>query len=178
MNNKYILLRHGETKYQAEKSDLLYTQEDQFSLPITPKGQERIRQAAEELKNKKIDLICSSDFFRTKQTAEIVKNQIGCEIIYDQRLRDTDMGIFKGKTSGEYQTFLEKDKFKIKPPEGESLEEVKERATAAIKDLEKKFEDKIILIVSHGDPVWLLLSFFGYPDTYLETGQYFDLTDL
>ena len=35
MRNKYILMRHGETKYQAKGIDFLYSQKEQFSLPIT-----------------------------------------------------------------------------------------------------------------------------------------------
>ena len=66
MKNKYILLRHGETRYQAEKLDVLYTKDENPDLPITENGKEKIRIVAKELKNKGIDLIYSSDYFRTR----------------------------------------------------------------------------------------------------------------
>jgi len=89
MRNRYILMRHGETKYQATNSRMFYSAKEQFSLPITKKAEEVIKKQAKRLK-KNVDLIYSSDFYRTKQTAEIVAKELGLKIKFDKRLRDTD----------------------------------------------------------------------------------------
>jgi len=46
MNNKYILLRHGETRYQAEGLDILYPKNENPDLPITEHGKEQIKKVA------------------------------------------------------------------------------------------------------------------------------------
>lgn len=160
-NNRYILLRHGETKYQANRTDDLYFVEEQFSLPLTKKGEKDIKRVAKELKEKKIDLIYSSDFYRTKQTTEIVAKELGLDIIFDQRLRDTDFGFFHGKTGEEYRAFFEfeKQRFFKRTPEGENWRDVSERVITVIRDIEEKYSNKTILIVSHADPLWLMAGY-------------------
>lgn len=190
MNNRYILFRHGQTKYQQNNLDVLYSKEDHVSLPITEEGEKQVEKSVKELKNIGIDIIYSSDFYRTRQTSEIAAREIGAEIISDKRLRDMDMGIFKGRPADEYRNFFEKreDRFWKNPPGGENWRDVKKRIVEFIGDMEKKYKNKTILVVSHGDPLWLLMSFFKNltekeildlkhsPDFYPETGRYF-ITD-
>ena len=161
MRNKYILLRHGETIYQAIKSDSLYTQSEQFTLPITKKGRRQIQIGAKKLKKRDIGFIYSSDFFRTKETAQIVAKELGLKIKFDKRLRDTNFGIFSGKTGKEYKEFFssKKQRFSKKTPKGENWRDVKKRVKSFIKDIEKKHRNKVILIVSHADLLWLLAGF-------------------
>ena len=73
IKNKYFLLRHGETIYQTEKKHLLYPSPEKPPIPLTKNGKRMIAGAAEWLKDKDIDLIFASPFFRTKQSAKIVE---------------------------------------------------------------------------------------------------------
>jgi len=184
MNNKYILMRHGETKYQAEGKDYyLYTREEQMDLPITENAKIKIQKTALELKNKNIDIIYASDYLRTKQTAEIVSKQTGAELILDERLRDINFGIFSGGDSRNFQDYFSSgiERFSKKPLEGESWGDVKERITKVVAEIDEKYKNKTILIVTHGDPFWLLIGILkGLSDKdlldidfYLKPGQYF-----
>ncbi len=171
LKNKYILLRHGETIYQTKKKGLLYPWPD-FITNLTEKGKAQIKDAAKQLKNKKtcpvgsrrkrdsfgVVLIYSSDFLRTRQTAEIIAKILGLKIIFDKRLRDINFGIFQGGKTDEYRKFFinKKQKFFKRPPKGESWRDVRKRTIDFIKDIEKKHKNKTILIISHGDPIWLL----------------------
>lgn len=157
MNNKYFLLRHGQTIYQTEKKALLYPWPD-FVTGLTKKGEKQIKKVAKQLKNKKTELIYSSDFLRTRQTAEIVAKILGLKIIFDKRLRDINLGIFQEGKTDEYRKFFisKKQKFFKRPPEGESWQDVRKRTIDFLKSLEKKHKNKTILIISHGDPLWLL----------------------
>jgi len=162
VNNKYILLRHGETRYQAKKIDALYRKSDQFILPITKNAKEQIKIVAKGFKHKGIDLIYSSDYFRTKQTAKIVAKELGLENIkFDKRLRDTNFGVFHGGPGERYRKFFsdKKQRFFKRSPKGENWRDVGKRAVAVITDIEKKYSGKTILIVSHADPVWLLAGY-------------------
>ena len=185
MNNKYILLRHGETIYQAKELDAIYPADNKLNLSMTEKGEEMIEKASDEIKG--IDLIYSSDFSRTKKSAEIIAKKNGLTVIFDERLGDTNFGVFSGKTGDEYRKYFvdRKERF-IKPtPDGESWNDVRTRVVAVIKEIEEKYKDKTILIVSHADPIWLMMGYLkGLSDEDLleqrnpkgvwpDVGQYF-----
>lgn len=174
MNNRYILLRHGQTIYQTKKKKFLYPWPD-FITNLTEKGKAQIKDVAKQLKNKKtcpvgsrhkrdsfgVVLIYSSDFLRTRQTAEIIAEILGLKIIFDKRLRDINFGIFQEGKIDEYRKFFinKKLKFFKRSPKGESWRDVRKRTIDFIKDIGKKHKNKTILIVSHGDPIWLLNGF-------------------
>ena len=160
MRNNYILLRHGQTIYQAKRWDIFYLNDNVVSL--TKKGRQQIKTAAKKLKNKGIDLIYASDFLRTKQTAGIVAKELGLRIKFDKRLRDIDMGIYKGKSGEEFFKTLSsrKQRFFKRPPGGESWRDARKRLKDFIKDIYKKHKNKTILIISHADTIWLLLGIF------------------
>jgi len=161
LKNKYFLLRHGRNNHQAEKPDVTYFYPDnEPPCFLIDEGIKEARKAGEFLKEKGIDLIYSSDILRTRQTAKIVADTIGLnEIIYDLRLRDTDWGIFAGKNKKEAWGFFNNDgmkRFETAAPGGESWNQCLERVVSVLNEIEGSFRDKKVLIVSHGDPLWLL----------------------
>lgn len=188
-NNKYILLRHGQTTYQKKNLDVLYSQKEQFSLSITKQGEKDIKGVAKKLKKKNIDLIYCSDFYRTRQTAKIIVEELGLDIIFDKRLRDTNFGIFHKKTGKEYRRFFsdKKERYFKRPPKGESWRDVRKRVVAVIKEIEEKYSNKKVLIISHADPVWLIAGYLkGLSEEQLleqrstkglwpDVGQYFEI---
>ncbi|MDD5569453.1 MAG: histidine phosphatase family protein [Candidatus Pacebacteria bacterium] len=164
--NKYFLLRHGKNIHQTEKQDIVYYYPDDPSpCELIEEGNEEARAAGILLKNKNIDLIFCSDVCRAKQTAAIVAETIGFDknkIVYDERMRDINWGIFGGKTKAEAWEFYNGEamkKFDFAPPEGESWSECQARMVKVLVELENKYAGKNILIVSHGDPLWLLESY-------------------
>ena len=175
LKNRYFILRHGQTIYQTEKKDFIYPSEAKggeermfFDYPpfpekppikLTKKGEGQIKKIADLLKKKKIHLIYSSDFFRTKQTAGIVARELGLKIIFDKRLRDINLGIYRGgmkeKFYQDFQKYSEK-RFYKRPFRGESWSDTRKRMTNFLKDIDKRYKGKKILVISHGDPLWLL----------------------
>lgn len=161
VKNKYFLLRHGETTHQVEKPEIIYFwPEDKPPAKLTDKGKEQIKKVAKILKKNldKIDLIFSSGVLRTRQTAQIVAKELGVKVRYDRRLYDRNLGIFQGRPKSEfYQVFSDEEKiFNERPPKGENRNDLKKRLTSFLKEVEKKYKNKTILIVSHGEPLWLL----------------------
>ncbi len=139
LKNRYFLLRHGQTTHQIEDPKTIYFWPDgNPPYTLTELGRQEIKKRATELKDKKIDLIFSSDILRTKQTAEIVAQELDLEIKFDQRLRDTNWGVFQGKSMEQawafYNHHMEK-KFTIAPPEGESWHHVKTRVIGLLKEI-------------------------------------------
>jgi broad specificity phosphatase PhoE len=163
LKNKYFFLRHGQNIHQTEKKDIVYGYpDDNPPCVLIEDGIAEARAAGEILKNKNIEMIFCSDVCRTRQTAGIVADIIGFDkdkIIYDERLRDINWGIFSGKLKSEAWEFYNGEammKFEKAVPEGESWNDCKARVVAIFEELEHKYENKVILIVSHGDALWLL----------------------
>ncbi len=163
LKNRYFLLRHGKNIHQTEKKDILYNwPDDTPPCELIEEGIKEVQKAGENLKDKNIDIIFCSDIFRTRQTAGLVSEIIGLEkdkIIYDERLRDINWGIFAGKNEKQAWDFYNHElikKINLAPPQGESWIECQQRMILVLKEIEAKYENKNILIVSHGDPLWLL----------------------
>jgi isoleucyl-tRNA synthetase len=155
-NNDYYLMRHGHSCTQEEKR--LSSWPEKRHCPLTTKGRKEISELVKNLKKEKIDLIFSSDLLRTKETAEIASREIGVKVNFDKRLREIIFGEFEGKSTKDWRAeFLGTKRGFTNPPEGgESFGEVKLRVFDFIKELEKKYKGKKILIVSHGAPLWFL----------------------
>ncbi len=159
LKNKYYILRHGKTDYQINKKEKIYPRDCTDKVPLSEVGRKDVKESAKKLKDVKITAIFSSDFLRTKQTAEIVKETIGFdkEIVFDKRLRDLDLGVWHEKNKEDYyQKFpVNEEAFSKVPEKGESWDCVEERMMKVLAEIEEK-ESGIILIISHGDPLWLL----------------------
>ncbi len=158
--NTYYVMRHGEAENNV-KNILSSKPDDPHNLTENGKGQ--VRQGAQSLKGKNIDLIISSDFIRTKQTAEISAEVIGLpkdKILFDPRIREFNAGDFDGQNITAYHVFIGSflNGFVKTPPRGENYYEVKRRVGDFLYDLESRYSGKNILIVSHETPLWAMFS--------------------
>ena len=163
--NTYFLLRHGESLRNVK--DIAVCFPEKIHCPLTKKGQKEIKTISQEIKNKKIDLIFASDLLRTKQTAEIVGKAVGLKPRLDKRLREVNVGILNGKPVKEVILFFDKgrnlplleyykQRFHTAHPKGETYTEIEKRMYGFLKELDKKYKGKNILIVSHERPISLL----------------------
>ena len=155
--NKYFVMRHGEAENNAQN---IYSS-DQTKHHLTEKGRAQVMKTVQILKNKKITKIISSPFLRTKETAEIVAEQINFpkdKIIYDDRIRELEFGDFSGRPVGEYWDYMKDGtwEFDTKIPGGESFQDGKKRFGDFLYDIDKKYKDENILIISHGLSVELI----------------------
>ena len=158
--NQYFAMRHGEAENNAK--NIINSKIENNHFGLTDKGKKEAINSAKKLKSQKIDLIFSSDFLRTRQTAETVAEIIGFDkskIIFDNRLREVNVGVFDGQKSEKYHSFGSvREKFFKAPPEGENLTGLKNRMAEFLYEIENKHSGKNILIVSHEYPVWLMFS--------------------
>ncbi len=155
-SNNYYFFRHGHSLRQVKNVAMCWP--EKIVCPLTKKGEKEVKISAKKLKSQKIDIIFGSDLLRTKQTAEIVAKETGAKIIFDKRLREYNVGIFNGKPPELTWEYLTKQKniFLAKPPEGESLMQIQKRMYSFLKEVNKKFQNKNIVIVSHELPLTIL----------------------
>jgi len=184
--NQYYVLRHGQTIYQTKKKKIMYPWPENRPILLTKEGEKQIKKVAKKLKNKKIDLIYASDVSRTRQTAEIVAEELGVKIIFDKRLRDINLGTYHGGRKEDFYRDFPKNPERFygrKPPGGENWGECRKRMIDCLNDIDRRYQNKTILIVGHGDPLWLLEGVLdGLDDkkllerkikkTYVKTGEF------
>lgn len=156
--NKYFAMRHGEAEHNVKNIASANLKSSHY---LTEKGKKEVVMAAKILRQAqdKIDFIFSSDFARTKETAGLAANCLGIDrkkIIFDNRLREVNVGIFDGKPNDEYHKYFSslEEKFYKTPPKGENLLQLKNRTTDFLYEIEEKYSGKNILIVSHEYTIW------------------------
>ena len=134
--NKYFMMRHGGSVANMKDVDSL--EPGDLNDALTDEGREQVRAKAKNLENKP-DIIISSNFTRTRQTAEVVADALGLgkdKIILNEELREAKA---------------------IKSPD-ETNENIRKRMIGVLSELEKKYSGKNILIISHEYPIRALLS--------------------
>lgn len=153
--NTYAVLRHGEAE-----SNVKGVSDTELSTAngLTERGRAQVAKAMQALERKKPDLIFTSPMRRTRETAEQIRSALHLStdaVIEDERLREIRVGALDGKPVSEFQAlFATYDERYTKAPEGgETLADVVRRAGAFLYELEEKYSDKNILIVSHEDTI-------------------------
>ncbi len=138
---KIYVMRHGETN-----NNLLHLISGNKETDLTKNGIFEAKKAKEYLKDKNIDIILSSPLSRARITASIVADK---PIIIDKRLNERDYGeyTFKRKKDVDYNKFWNYEN-NINQP-GESLKDLFNRIDSLITDLNQKYPDKNILLVTH-----------------------------
>ena len=157
--NTYVLMRHGLAESNT-KNIINSDPKDKNKFGLTLTGRVQVEQTVELFKKRKdkIDVIISSDFRRTKETAEIIGKALGIPVMTNIYLREVNTGTFHGGDPKAYGAYFMKpaDKFSKRPPEGEHLRDIAKRMYRAVADVEKKYKNKTILIISHDYPLWML----------------------
>lgn len=161
MKNTYFVLRHGYT--DKNEYDLVASFPEVKKFHLTDDGKGQVQESANWLLDKGITLVLSSDLERAKESADIVAKSLeGVNVVFDERLREINFGEFNGKTHAEFDRFYSEtkdlaDRFLTAPPGGESLNDVARRVASFFVDTENKYSQETILIISHGDPIWIML---------------------
>jgi broad specificity phosphatase PhoE len=169
--NNFVLFRHGES--EANISDILSFEIGKNGDKLTLDGKKKVEENSKDIfktfsdgKNnngEKIDIIISSPFNRTKETSKIIKKELNFdgEIIFDDRLRETNFGEENnGKSNNIFREKILENNFdyKIKlGKDGESYFDINKRVQEFLYEIDKKYDGKNILIISHHLPTAVIL---------------------
>lgn len=149
-----FLVRHAETDWNAQ-----HRYQGHSDLPLNKTGVEQANQLANRIKTQKFDHVFSSDLLRSVQTAEILVDSRGIQIQTDRRLRELNFGILEGHTFEEglarwpemITAWVQDNN---QPPEnGERIDTFTQRVFDFYNELRTHYNQKTILIVSHGGPL-------------------------
>ena len=147
-----ILIRHGETEWNSQQRMQGHSNSDLSSV-----GQAQIQALGQWMKNVTFDHIYSSDSLRAKQTAEAITQFSGHELKIDLRLREKNLGVFEGLTSEEARErhpevfrLFKTAGSKYVIDEGESTQQLQDRALEIVDEIRIKHPEEHVLLVTHG----------------------------
>ena len=131
------LLRHGAL---AEDNRDRFI--GQIDLPLAEEGIRQAQALAQTLHNENIGIIYCSDLLRSRQTAEIIADEINAPIKARRELREVSLGNWEGLSRSEVKSSFPlqyaergKDIENYRIPGGESFAECRQRALAAWEEI-------------------------------------------
>lgn len=142
-----VLIRHGETEENVKGISQGHTHGT-----LTERGYEQIRDVAKRLKGRAFDAAYTSDLNRCLETSRIIGEEFPDLII-------TPIEKARERNNGEFQGMYYKDIpwdstegtwFTRRPPGGESIQDLHERAQNLVEELREKHDGETILLVTHG----------------------------
>ncbi len=164
---QWLLVRHGETEWNAEGRMQGHTPTGLSDIGVRQAGL-----LAERLSNTDLSAIYSSDMTRARVTAETIVAGRHIEIHATSDLRERGYGRWEGMTRQEIrdeypqeyaQWRLGTEQFS--PPDGESLIDVLARQSRLTEMLREAYpDDQTIALVGHGGAfITLVVSMLGLP---------------
>ena len=133
------LVRHGET-YDNERQIM----QGQTPGELNPTGIRQAETLGRQLADVHFDAIVASDLWRSIQTARIVAEPHGMEVVTTPLLRERDWGSFTGRFIPDLQDI------KPWPDDIETLQAMKDRAGRFLDFIRQTYPNQPVLAVGHG----------------------------
>ncbi|MDE5737222.1 MAG: histidine phosphatase family protein [Oscillospiraceae bacterium] len=174
--------RHGKTK---ANEDGIYIGSTDF--PLSDKGAVELSGKMDLYEYPRVQRVYSSPLLRCTETAEILFPEVPLYLIED--LRELNFGKFEGKSALEligqedYRTWLKGGSPDMRPPEGESVEELCIRSYRAVYRILMDMMEQDFThcaVITHAGVISNLLACFGLPkispkELHCEAGEGFEV---
>ncbi len=149
MLTKIYVVRHCESM-----GNLLHSFAGHSDVDISEKGKLQLNCLSQYFKDIKLDKVYTSPLLRAKKTAEAINKHSGAPIIVEPDFIEINLGVLDGRPVSEMsdeQTaswLTEPDRFYVEG--GETMREVADRVSNALKRVAEQNPDSVIAIASHG----------------------------
>ena len=158
---RILLLRHGQVDFPK---GLFYGQMD---VPLSRTGKRQSLLAARQVVKEQVDFVISSDLERCSFLAGLIQEQGGPGPVFSKALREVNFGRWTGLSWDEierdYPGAMAKrmaDLESFRPPDGESLRDVLNRAGKVFLECIHGTYGKRVAIVAHGGVNRVLIADF------------------
>ena len=151
---RVTLVRHGETT--ANNTDTL---QGQLHGNLSKKGKDQARFLKKALRPKQFDCVISTDLKRGLETTKTIIGHHSIPLVCDPLLRERNFGVFQGTNRTcfyNHERSLD-DRYNNRPKEGESFQDLYDRAKKFIEKLKLTYQNKRVLVISHGDWIRMCL---------------------
>jgi phosphoserine phosphatase len=146
-----ILVRHGQTPWNKDKIF-----RGSMDIPLNDTGREEARLAGEWLKAEKLHAAYASPLSRARDTGEAIARHHGLPVLDLPGLTDLRYGDWEGLPLTEVQAKYadlyrqwEMAPHTVRFPHGETLDEVKDRALAAVEEVASRHPGETLLLAAH-----------------------------
>jgi len=146
---KILLIRTGSTEYECQGRI-----QGTLDVPLSEDGRQEAEQLVESLRDQSIDLLCHAPCRATQQTAELLVEQLGLKAKKIDNLHNLDHGLWQGmliddvkvKQPKVYRQWQEQPET-VCPPDGETLQQARERLQQTLAKLVKKHKEGTVAIL-------------------------------
>lgn len=141
-----LITRHGQTDWNALKKV-----QGRADISLNEIGINQALETKKVLDDKQIDLIFCSPLKRAKETLEVINKDRKIDVIYDDRIIERDFGEFEGTNIEDFDfhgfwNYYKNEKYE----KAENIQDFFKRVYDFLDDIINKYQDKNILLVTHG----------------------------
>ena len=163
-----VLVRHGEsvgnladTEARDADAERLDLSARDAAVELSSNGDEQARTLGQWAgglpDDRRPDLVLASPYRRAADTARVAAQELGLEVVLDERLRERDLGLFDGFTGKgirarwpeEAERRSHVGKFYYQPPSGESWADVVLRVRSLLADLREGYDGARVWLFTH-----------------------------
>jgi broad specificity phosphatase PhoE len=149
--SQIILVRHGQTPWNLDK--IFRGSRD---IPLDDQGREEARLAGEWLKEETIHAAYASPLSRARDTADAIARHHNLSVADLPGLTDLCYGDWEGMPLAEVKVRYaelysrwETAPATVRFPRGETLDEVRDRALAAVEAVVRRHPEQVVLLAAH-----------------------------
>ncbi|XKG55463.1 histidine phosphatase family protein [Vreelandella aquamarina] len=158
--NRYLLMRHGHSQANAQGKIISSPERGLTNYGLSEQGEQQLVELLAQWRWPEPTRVVHSDFLRTTQTAARVAAAFARDMQKEERVRERHFGELDGQADSHYPQVwafdaksAEHTQWQVEP-----VSRVATRMCAALEALEQRFEGETVLVVSHGDPLQILLT--------------------
>lgn len=176
LTNRYFAMRHGHSLANAQGIIVSHPANGCAGYGLSESGRSQVEQSISEVNDLNAEtLIICSDFKRAQESADIVYSILGCQtaVAAETRLRERNFGEYELAADSGYKDVWREDALDAdsRRKAVESVNQVMQRVTLVVRELENQFSNASILLVSHGDALQILQAAFARRDGTLHREQ-------
>jgi ribonuclease H / adenosylcobalamin/alpha-ribazole phosphatase len=159
-----VVVRHGATELTAEKR---FSGGLGSSNPgLTDEGRAQVREVADWLApiGGAVDVVVTSPVRRTRESAEILAERLGVDLVEEPRFAEMEFGAWDGLTFAEVRDRSPDEmeawlgSLDVAPAGGESFREVEKRVVDGLSHLLETHAGQTVVVVSHVTPIKVLVA--------------------
>jgi len=159
MASRLILVRHGMTHWNNERRYQGHT-----DIELNDEGIAQAYAVQRRLAATKLEAVYSSDLSRAYKTAQIIAEPHRLPVKIAPGLREINFGVWEGlcyeDLLRDYPDLLQvwfNSPHQLKVPEGETFQEVRDRAVAEVQKITAEHPLGNVILVSHGGTIAALI---------------------
>jgi broad specificity phosphatase PhoE len=152
--DRLILVRHGETAYNAER---LMNPDAQLDAPLSAAGERAARELGQTLASEPIAVVVTSPRLRARRTAELLLAGRDVPVLELHELAEIDAGSFAGGPVSAFRQWMQSSPLAAAPPGGESVLAAAGRYLTGLQRIQA-LPEPVVLAVLHNLPMRMVLN--------------------